>query len=610
MVRRCERKRGCQRNNSIPIAHGFTHGARVEAPAQSGGTLLLKIMTLGKPKVIGDNGETKTVPGQQSWALLGRLLMTDRKIGRRTLANELFCEAEDPLGALRWCLASLRRALGSDTLSGDPIELNFPEGTYVDILNLTSIDVESLEAAEFLEGVEPASSAEFSTWLLIVREQISAQVDEILRRAAIEALAIGDSDAAVKISSRAVRLRPLDEGTHILLVKALAMSGKMDAATAHIEATEREFERQVGEKPTQALRAAARKSIADPPKGVSEAAVIDSLIKSGAAALAAGAVDAGLDCLRRAAAKAENGTDQHLIARTCHELGAGLVHAIRGFDEEGAILLRKAADTGSEIGSSSIAAASLRELGYVEALAGRRPDSAKYLKSAMDFAQDDDNALAAIHAVTGFNLVDWGKTKSGLSHFEQSLTYARKSRNRRQEIWALGIGAWGHLRDGNAPAAENWLKTCLKLCEENQWIAFQPWPQALLAEAQIVLFRPGNSAQIRLEESLALSSQLDDPCWEAANARSLALLQMDGGDLVAAESWLDHAHARCCSVTDPYAGLLVEIVADQVRLQQKLGNADRVAEKARDLLSLSARTHADAHLGIAMAAFDPKRQRI
>ncbi|MCP5088307.1 MAG: hypothetical protein GY952_16065, partial [Rhodobacteraceae bacterium] len=461
----------------------------------------MKITTLGKPTIVGDDGETRAVPGQQPWALLGRLIQSERPLSRRTLASELFCEAEDPLGALRWCLASLRRALGSGTLIGDPIELNFPDGTYVDVLNLSSADAEQIELAGFLEGIDPSSSAEFSTWLLIAREQISSQIEDLLRRSSIEAMANGDFAAAIRISERAVRLRPLDESAHVLLVKALAMAGKMDAATTHIEATEREFELQVGEKPTQALRAAARRNVADPPKGLSEAAVIDSLIKSGISALAAGAVDAGLDCLRRATAKAENGADQHLIARTCHELGAGLVHAIRGFDEEGAIMLRRAADIAAQIGSSSITASSLRELGYVEALAGRRPDAARYLKDAVGYAKGDDEALAAIHAVTGFNLVDWGNTKSGLAHFEQSLAYSRKCGNRRREIWALGIGAWGQLRAGNASTAESWLRTCLKSCDEIQWIAFQPWPQALLAEAQIILFRPDNSAQIKLEES-------------------------------------------------------------------------------------------------------------
>ncbi len=331
------------------------------------------------------------------------------------------------------------------------------------------------------------------------------------------------------------------------------------------------------------------------------------MLKSGTAALAAGAVDAGLDNLRQATAKAEKIGDNHLVARSFHELGSALVHAIRGFDDEGAIMLRHAADIAAEVGSSQIAAMAFRELGYVEALAGRRPSSAKYLREAQDFAKNDDATLASIHAVTGFNLVDWGDLQAGLSHFEQALAYARSCGNRRREIWALGIGGWGQLHAGNPDAAKDWLSQCQNLCNETAWIAFLPWPQALLAEANLALGQKDNSAQISLEESLALSRQLGDPCWEAANGRALALLQIDAGDLTKAERWLSHARATCGSVTDLYAGLMVEIVADQMRLQQKMGNSDRAKALARELLSHAARTHADAHLEIAMAVVNSRR---
>lgn len=565
-------------------------------------------MTIGKPRIVGSDGQLRAVPGQQPWALLARLLVAKRPLSRHTLASELFCDVEDPLGALRWCLASLRRALGPGTLRGDPIEVDLPDGTYVDIWNLSASSIGDIEPAEFLEGLSPTASAEFSTWLLITREQISSQMHEQLRRSAIEALASQNFKEATCFSERAVHLRPLDESGHILLVKSLAMAGRMEVAAAHIEATEQEFEKQIGEKPSPALRAAARKNIADAPKGVSRAATIDSLVKSGTAAVAAGAVDAGLDCLRRAAGEAELGADAHLVARTLHELGTALVHAIRGFDDEGAIVLRRAADAACSIGSSQIAAASLRELGYLESLAGRRPTAQKYLREAMEFAHSDDEALAGIHAVTGFNLVDWGQSEAGLSHFEQSLAFSRKCGNRRREIWALGIGAWGQLRAGRPGIAEDWLKHCLALCDEIRWIAFRPWPQALLAEANMLLHQAGNSTQIQLEESLALSSQMGDPCWEAANARAISIFQTDAGDHATAERWLDHARQRCCSVTDAYAGLLVEIIADQMRLQTRRGTVDKADAFARELLSLAARTHADAHLDIALETLNSSKR--
>lgn len=568
----------------------------------------MKIVMIGRPRIVGDDGQLRSVPGQQPWALLARLLLAGQPVSRRALADEIFLDATDPLGALRWSLASLRRALGPGTLTGDPITLNLPDGTHVDILNLTASGPDEIDPAEFLEGVEPAASAEFSTWLLIAREQISSQLYEAMRRSALEALSRGRSADAIRASERAVRLRPLDEHGHILLVKGLVLSGRMDAANAHIDATEREFEKQVGERPSPALRAAARKNIADPPQGISKAAVLESLINSGTAAVAAGAVDAGLDCLRRAAAEAEHGADPELAARAFHELGTALVHAIRGFDDEGALMLRRAADTAAEVGASRTAAAAWRELGYVEALAGRRPSAAQYLDEALRIAGTDDDALAGIHAVTGFNLVDWGQAELGLPYFEQSLGHARACGNRRREIWALGIGAWGQLRAGNPAKAEDWLRDCLALCADTRWVAFQPWPRALLAEAGMLQGRAGASTLNELEEALALSSQLGDPCWEAANARSIALLHADGGDLVAAERWLDHARQRCCSVSDLYAGLMVEIIADQMRLQAKLGKREAARATGRELLSLAARTHADAHLALAFAVVNADKR--
>ena len=157
--------------------------------------------------------------------------------------------------------------------------------------------------------------------------------------------------------------------------------------------------------------------------------------------------------------------DSHLQARATLELGTALVHSVRGYDDEGAILLRQSTELARQSGSASIAAAGFRELGYVEALAGRRPAAAAYLSSAVEPAADGDS-LAGIHGVIGFNLVDWGQVGEGLEHFEISLDHARKAGNRRREIWSLGLGAWGLLAADRLQEADAWLETCLVLSDE------------------------------------------------------------------------------------------------------------------------------------------------
>ncbi len=559
----------------------------------------MEIHLLGKPRIVASDGVERTVPGHQPWAVLARLLCTKRAMGRRELAAEVFADVEDPLGALRWCLASLRKATGANTLQGDPIDLNLTPETVVDIWQLRAGEIAESGLTNFLEGIEPAASAEFDTWLMIEREHVASELFALLRRESMRALSTGDQHRARTLAERAVTCRPLDESGHIVLVKCLTATGDIAAAVAHVDATEARFLKDTGEKPSPALRAAARRSIADAPHGISKTASIDALIKSGKAAVSAGAVDAGLDCLRRAAEDAEDVGEDHLLAAAFQELGTSLIHAVRGFDDEGAIALQNAADIATRIGSSDVAAQSLCELGYSEALAGRRPSAATYLEEAMDFAHGNDDCLASIHAFLGFNLVDWGRIELGVSHFQQSLEFARAANNRRREIWSLGIGAWGVLRAGRPEEARDWLIKCLNLCDDMRWLAFRPWPVSLLAEVKLVLNEIGNSTMIDLEEALALSNQLADPCWQAAAARSIALVKTDARDLEGASKWLAHARERCCSVTDLYAGLLVEILSDQVRLSKLRGDDQGAAALARELLPVVARTHADAHLGFA-----------
>ncbi|MGI9522145.1 MAG: hypothetical protein ACR2PG_10900, partial [Hyphomicrobiaceae bacterium] len=90
-----------------------------------------------------------------------------------------------------------------------------------------------------------------------------------------------------------------------------------------------------------------------------------------------------------------------------------------------------------------------------------------------------------------------------------------------------------------------------------------------------------------------------DPCRQAAVARTLALFHSGAKNYENARKWLAQARERCCSVTDLYAGLLVEILVDQVRLAKLRGEDQEAAMLARDLLPVVARTHADGHLDYA-----------
>lgn len=561
----------------------------------------MRIKLLGKPAIVNEAGEIQIVRGHQAWALLARVILARRPLDRRMLAAELFADSVDPLGSLRWCLAALRKALSaSDCLVGDPIELRLPPDTGVDLwlLDEDKLPVEDMQP--LLSGTEPQCSAGFATWLLVERERLAAVMAGRIRQATMRALALCDYERSIHLAETAVSRDSYDESAHVLLVKALALAGRPEAALAHVEATERLFTEELGVAPSLALRSAARMSVASPPGGISPDAHINSLIRSGMAALAAGAPDAGIETLRQAAAQAEKQADTHLHAEALLQLGRGLIHSVRGFDDEGAILLRQCVEIARSRGYGGIAATGYREIAYVEALAGRRPSADGYLRTAFELA-DGPRDLAGIHAVMAFNLVDWGQAGRGLEHYDLSLDQARASGDRRSEIWSLGLGAWGLLSADRIEEASIWAQTCLDLTDEVHWVAFRPWPMAVLGETQLRRQEAAVPVRTALEESFALSCQLRDPCWEAANARTLALSYAAENQLDMAAEWLADADRRCSRVTDPYVALKVEILANRVEICQKLGRKEAATALSREWIGLAARAHMDAHVARAAA---------
>ena len=127
---------------------------------------MVRIRLLGPPAIERDGAPAPSPRGRKAWALLAYLLLAERPPGRRHLAELLFGEADDPLGALRWTLAELRRALGEPRLfGGDPVSTTLGEGISVDVHALTGepadprglLDLDG----ELLDGVGVLASPTF-----------------------------------------------------------------------------------------------------------------------------------------------------------------------------------------------------------------------------------------------------------------------------------------------------------------------------------------------------------------------------------------------------------------------------------------------------------------
>src|SRR5580692_3320520 len=234
----------------------------------------LRVRLLGHPRIESGAGQPCPPPrGQKSWALLARVALADRPLTRSELAAELFCEADDPLGALRWCLADLRRCCGDPgLLRGDPPELA-PGSVWLDVRALWDGSLPAAEiGGELLAGAEPRNCPAFDMWLMLARGRCAARSMEELRQAALRLLAVGDFEAAAELAGRAAARDPLDEGAQEMFLRALVAAGHPARAAVHLAACESTFARE-GLLPSAALRAAAL-APAEPPRAGLRASVV------------------------------------------------------------------------------------------------------------------------------------------------------------------------------------------------------------------------------------------------------------------------------------------------------------------------------------------------
>jgi DNA-binding SARP family transcriptional activator len=548
------------------------------------------VRLLGRPVAERDGVACRPPRGRKAWALLAYLALAERPPGRGHLAHLLFGDADDPLGALRWTLAELRRTLGV-TLTGDPVTIGGPLD--IDVRRLVGGSDPSWVPdgpGELLEGLTLSGQAEFESWLVVQRHRLAALVESRLREAAANLLTAGRAAQAVPLAARAVACNPLDEGNHELLVRALAMSGDRAAAQRQVAVCVDLFRRELGVEPSEALTDAAYSgpaTTAVPPVGGRRAAL--SQLEAGRAAILAGAVDAGVQCLRRAVAEAGEHGDAALRARCLCALGSALVHAVRGRDEEGAAVLREAVVLAAEAGDQAIAVEARRELGFVEVQAGRRAAGEAWLAEAASLARTDEER-AAILGVRGMNASDSGDYAAAFVHLGESVEHARRAGDERQCAWSLALLGRAHLLRGERRQAEAVLGESLALVARQRWLAFQPWPQALRGELDL-LGGDVAGATDHLEHAWSLACQLGDPCWEGMAARGLGLLHADRGEHAAASGWHSEATARCARLPDRYVWVLGHTLDGAITHAIDNHMYDRATPMVSTLAALAARGH-------------------
>jgi DNA-binding SARP family transcriptional activator len=369
----------------------------------------LAIHLLGAPRVECDGCAMPAPRGHKVWGLLAYLARSSAPASRKHLADLLFEDAEDPLAALRWNLSELRRLLAHPGLRGELVSLELAPGAYVDVDVVMrggwaeALHVPGLDH-ELLEGMNFASSPSFEVWLATERRHLQAAAEGVLREAALARLAAGAASEAADLSARLVRRNPLDENFQALLVRSLAAAGDGIGAARQAAACRELFQRELGVLPGATLDAAVRTVTATPTArpATGRAAAI-AQIDAGEAAIGAGALEAGLQCLRRAIVEADV-TGRRGAANACSR-GAGQrpgaclrVGARRGGRDGAARSARRGAGRLALVGRGSVPRAGLT---WSSCAAATTRAAGQWLRRAMPLAGSDRAEQARIAIVCG-----------------------------------------------------------------------------------------------------------------------------------------------------------------------------------------------------------------
>jgi DNA-binding SARP family transcriptional activator len=523
----------------------------------------LAIQLLGRPRLQIDGDDGYRYRSRKSWAVLAFLLLGERPPTRSRLAGLLFAEADDPLRALRWSLAEIRRGLGPGAaLDGDPVRLSLPAGTTVDVDVVMhghwqeAVQLPGL-GAELLDGFGIQNAAPFESWLLAQRLRLAAAAESILHEAALGHLARGELDRARDLALRAAVMSPLDENHQALLIRIYRRSGDDAAAERQFAAWSETADRELGTTPGAAVRLALRE------RQRSEQAVdpiaVRAIVEAGAAAVSAGAVDAGVSSFETAVRLADDAAAPSLRVETRLVLAEALIHTLGGLDEEGVATLVEAERIALANGDHDAAASARAELGYVDFLRARYDRAERWLGQVLEQRTGSPSVLAKAMTYLGCVASDRGDYPRATSLLERAAQLSHDALEPRREAFGLAmLGRVGLLRGSYDDAADR-LGAAVDLAHREHWLAFLPWPQALLGQVRLSQGDVAAAADC-LEQSFARACQIGDPCWEGMSARGLALVAEASGETDRAFATLLDARARTTRLADPYVWLDVHIL--------------------------------------------------
>lgn len=564
----------------------------------------IQIQLLGQPRITCESKAAYRFRGRKSWGLLAVLLLSERTRTRSELASLLFSEANDPLRALRWSLAEIRRALGdAGSVEGDPVEIRLPPGSVVDIevlLRGSWRDAVRLEGigADLLEGFTIRNAPAFASWLLSEQRHVAAASEAILHEAAIGSMSAGQPNEAIRFAVRASAMNPFDENHQALLIRLYRRTGDAAAAARQFADYEALIEHELGSSPGPVVRSALRardEAHGDDP----DERAVEAIVEAGAAAVAAGAIESGVETLRTAVGLADRSAVRSFRITSRLILAEALVHSLRGFDEEGIAALHEVREIAHRPDDDLLVANALSELGYVDFLRARYGRAEHWLHEALRIGDTNPTIVAKSAAYLGSVESDRANYGRARALLRQAVDSATEATDPRMEAYARSMLGRVHLLQGDLDGAMGYLDSSIEIAEQHHWLAFVPWPQALKGEVAII-YGDLDGAERLLGHAFARACQLGDPCWEGLASMALAHLSEARGESDAAFDLLEEARVRNNRFADPYVWLDGYILDAQCTLGLRHGHAD-TSQWVSEMQDLTSRTDMKELVARAMA---------
>jgi tetratricopeptide (TPR) repeat protein len=188
----------------------------------------------------------------------------------------------------------------------------------------------------------------------------------------------------------------------------------------------------------------------------------------------------------------------------------------------------------------------------------------------------------------GLAAADTGAHERALAHLGRSVELAERAGSSQQAAFSLSFVGRSHFLRGELDDARTTLERALAVARDAKWVAFEPWPESWLAEADLATGELPTGRE-RFEHAWALASELGDPCWEGAAGQGLGRLACREGQVPAGLRLLEEARRRAASFPDAYVWVEAYALAQLATAAVEAGHR-RALEWVADLTSLAART--------------------